>query len=235
MRGHIRERSPNHWAIILDARDPQTGKRKRRWHSFKGTKREAQTRCAQLITEAEGGAAVDPSRITVAAFLARFERDWIALHTTARTAERYAGSLAHVRRHLGDRRLQALRPADLAALYATLARAGLAARTVKHVHVVIHRALGQAKLWGLVRDNCAEMAKPPAAPDLELPILQPERARFARTPARSAALPPGLARPGNGPSAQRGAGASLAGCRSRRRPSDGRTGVRANGHPRHPN
>ena len=177
MRGHIRERSPNHWAIILDARDPQTGKRKRRWHSFKGTKREAQTRCAQLITEAEGGAAVDPSRITVAAFLDRFERDWIALHTTARTAERYACSLAHVRRHLGDRRLQALRPADLAALYATLARAGLAARTVKHVHVVIHRALGQAKFWGLVRDNCAEMAKPPSAPDLELPILQPERAR----------------------------------------------------------
>jgi len=155
MRGHIRERSPNHWAIILDA----------------------QTRCAQLITEAEGGAAVDPSRITVAAFLDRFERDWIALHTTARTAERYACSLAHVRRHLGDRRLQALRPADLAALYATLARAGLAARTVKHVHVVIHRALGQAKFWGLVRDNCAEMAKPPSAPDLELPILQPERAR----------------------------------------------------------
>src|SRR5262249_24377394 len=84
----------------------------------KGTKREAQTRCAQLITEAEGGAAVDPSRITVAAFLDRFERDWIALDTTARTAERYAGSLAHVRHHLGDRRLQALRPADLAALYA---------------------------------------------------------------------------------------------------------------------
>src|SRR6516164_8274123 len=177
MRGHIRERSPNHWAIILDARDPQTGKRKRRWHSFKGTKREAQTRCAQLITEAEGGAAVDPSRITVAAFLDRFERDWIALHTTARTAERYACSLAHVHRHLGDRRLQALRPADLAALYATLARTGLAPRTVKHAHNVLHRALDQAKLWALLRDNPAEMAKPPSIPDEERAILQPESAR----------------------------------------------------------
>src|SRR5262245_46568261 len=46
MRGHIRERSPGHWAIIIDERDA-TGKRKRRWHSFKGTKREAQVRCAE--------------------------------------------------------------------------------------------------------------------------------------------------------------------------------------------
>jgi len=34
MRGHIRERSAGHWAIVLDARDPVTGKCKRRWHSF---------------------------------------------------------------------------------------------------------------------------------------------------------------------------------------------------------
>jgi hypothetical protein len=27
MKGHIRERSPGHWAIVLDVRDPQTGKR----------------------------------------------------------------------------------------------------------------------------------------------------------------------------------------------------------------
>jgi len=44
MKGHIRERSPGHWAIVIDVRDPQTGKRKRRWHSFKGTKRQAQIR-----------------------------------------------------------------------------------------------------------------------------------------------------------------------------------------------
>jgi hypothetical protein len=47
MKGHIRERSPGHWAIVLDVRDAATGRRKRRWHSFKGTKREAQTKCAQ--------------------------------------------------------------------------------------------------------------------------------------------------------------------------------------------
>jgi hypothetical protein len=64
MRGHIRERSPGHWAIVIDVRDPTTGKRKRRWHSFKGTKREAQIECARLVTERKGGAYIDPTRVT---------------------------------------------------------------------------------------------------------------------------------------------------------------------------
>jgi hypothetical protein len=46
VRGHIRERSPGRWAIVLDVRNPETGKRKRKWHSFVGTKREAQVECA---------------------------------------------------------------------------------------------------------------------------------------------------------------------------------------------
>jgi hypothetical protein len=25
MKGHIRERSPGHWAIVIDVRDPKTG------------------------------------------------------------------------------------------------------------------------------------------------------------------------------------------------------------------
>ena len=62
MRGHIRERSPGRWAIILDIRDPGTGKRKRKWHSFRGTKKQAQTECSRLITEMSRGAYVEPSR-----------------------------------------------------------------------------------------------------------------------------------------------------------------------------
>jgi hypothetical protein len=77
MRGHIRERSPGHFAIVIDVRDPATGKRKRRWHSFKGTRRQAQVRAAELIATAQGGGAVDPQRLTVAEFL-----DLISLTTS---------------------------------------------------------------------------------------------------------------------------------------------------------
>ena len=86
MRGHIRERSPGYWAIVIDARDPRTGERKRRWHSFHGTKRQAQVEAARLISAHQAGASVDPSRLTLAQFLDRFERDWIEHHTSARTA-----------------------------------------------------------------------------------------------------------------------------------------------------
>jgi Arm DNA-binding domain len=71
MKGHLRERSPGHWAIILDVPD-SAGKRRQRWHSFKGTKREAQRECARLISELDNGTAVEPSRMTVAAFLERW-------------------------------------------------------------------------------------------------------------------------------------------------------------------
>jgi hypothetical protein len=51
MKGHIRQRSPGRFAIVLETRDPATGKRRRKWHSFAGTKREAQIECARLISE----------------------------------------------------------------------------------------------------------------------------------------------------------------------------------------
>ena len=176
MKGHIRERSPGHWAIVIDTHDAQ-GQRKRRWHSFQGTKREAQVECARLISEMQGGGAVDPSRITVSEFLDRFERDWVAVHVSAHSAGRYQGALGHVRRHLGDVQLQKIRPADVAGLCATLSRSGLAPRTIRLIHTVLHRALGQAKTWGLIRDNVTESVKPPPTPDQETSMLQPEQAR----------------------------------------------------------
>jgi hypothetical protein len=88
VRGHLRERSPGHWAIVIDVRDPQTGKRKRRWHSFAGTRRQAEIECARLITEREGGAYVEPTRVTVAAFLHRW-LGHMATQVSPRSHENY--------------------------------------------------------------------------------------------------------------------------------------------------
>jgi integrase len=176
MKGHIRERSPGHWAIVIDVRDPQTGQRKRRWHSFAGTKRQAQIESARLVSELRSGASVDPNKISLGQFLEQFDCNWVATHVSAHSRERYRSALNHVRRHLGDRLLQKVRPADLAAFYAGLARTGLAPRTIRLIHTVLHRALGQAKAWGIIRDNPAEIAKPPKAPDRETEMLQPDQA-----------------------------------------------------------
>jgi hypothetical protein len=110
MKGHIRERSPGRWAIILDVHDPQTGRRKRKWHSFRGGKREAQAECARLITEMKAGAYVEHNKKTLNEFLDAWERDWAATNVSPKTGERYSGLLRlHVRPYLGDRPIQSIR------------------------------------------------------------------------------------------------------------------------------
>jgi hypothetical protein len=69
MRGHLKERSPGHWAIVIDLHDPAIGKRRRKWHSHRGSRREAQKECARLIHEMNVGAYIVPSKATLAAYL----------------------------------------------------------------------------------------------------------------------------------------------------------------------
>src|SRR5947207_9465215 len=47
----IVERSKGHFAIIIEQRDPATGKRKPKWITFRGTKKEAEVERARLLTE----------------------------------------------------------------------------------------------------------------------------------------------------------------------------------------
>jgi integrase len=172
MRGHIRERSPGHWAIILDLRDPQTGKRRRKWHSFSGTKREAQAQCARLITEMKDGAYVETDKASLSDFLDRWERDWMATNVSPKTAERYSELLrTHIRPAFGDKRMQAIRAEDLNKLYADL-HLKLAPRTIKHVHRLLHRVFGHAAKWGNVKRNVASLVDAPKAPATEAPALQ---------------------------------------------------------------
>jgi integrase len=168
VKGHLRERSPGHWAIVIDVRDPQTGKRRRRWHSFTGTKREAQVEAARLISEQKNGTAVEPSRLTLAAF---FER-WIEHmqgQVSPRSHERYAElcrkNLAPL---LGGLTLTKLQPAHISAAYAKALTSGrwdgsggLSARTVVHMHRVLREALQQAVRWQMLPRNPADACKPP--------------------------------------------------------------------------
>ena len=74
MKGHIRERSPGRWAIVLDTQDA-AGKRKRRWHSFQGTKRAAQIECARLVNAMQSGSTIEPNKIKVGDFLDQWLTD----------------------------------------------------------------------------------------------------------------------------------------------------------------
>jgi hypothetical protein len=124
MKGHIRERSPGSWAIILDVRDPETGKRKRKWHSFKGTKRGAQMECARLITEMENGGYVEPNKILMSDLLLRWIDD-AKSQVTPKTHERYTEVVKkNLIPALGGVHLTKLRPAQISAAYSKALASG---------------------------------------------------------------------------------------------------------------
>jgi integrase len=168
MKGHIRERSPGHWAIILDIPDPQTGKRRRKWHSFKGTKREAQIESARLISALQTGTYLEPSKTTVAAYLDHW-LDHIKSQVSPRSYERYCELVRkNIAPLLGAVNLSKLKPSQISAAYAKAltsgrrdGKGGLAPTTVLYMHRVIKKALGQAVRWELLSRNVADAVDPP--------------------------------------------------------------------------
>lgn len=169
MKGSIRERSPGHWAIILDQRDPSTGKRKRKWHSFEGTKREAQVECSRLITAMKGGTYQEPNKITLGDFLSRWV-DHIKSQVSPKSHERYAGIVdQNIKPALGAVPLTKLKPAQISEAYGKALvggrrhdkAGGLSPRTVGHMHRVLKQALGQAVRWELLTRNPADAVDPP--------------------------------------------------------------------------
>jgi integrase len=168
MKGHIRERSPGRWAIVIDVRDPQNGKRKRRWYSFKGTKREAQIERARLLTELQNGTAVEPSRITVAQFFDLW-LEHIKPQVAPRTHERY-GEIArtYLVPTVGATLLTKLQPMSISSAYAGLlsggrrkGSGGLSPRSVCHCHRILSQALGQAVRWRMLPRNPCDDVNPP--------------------------------------------------------------------------
>ena len=177
MSGHIRRRGERSWEIKFDLGvNPLTGKREIRYASVKGTKKDAQAKLTELLSEHARSVLVDPSKETLAAFMDRWDRDFAALHVSPKTRERYRQiANKQVIPNIGQVPLQKLRPVHLADLYAKLLKAGLSPRTVGHVHRLLHRALGHAGTWGVAQQNVAALVKPPKVDSEEIVILTSEQ------------------------------------------------------------
>lgn len=178
MKGHIRERSPGRWAIVIDLPDPETGKRRRKWHSFCGTKREAQVECSRLIWEMKGGLYVEPAKMTVRQFLDHW-LDHMKSQVAPRTHERYSEiALKCLAPLLGNVLLSKLKAIRISAAYTKAlttgrrdSRGGLSPRTVVHMHRVLRQALRQAVDWEMLARNPTDKIKPPKVEKKEMRAL----------------------------------------------------------------
>ena len=175
MKGHIQQRGKNSWRLKFDAgRDEKTGKRKMQFHTFRGTKREAQVKLAELIASVSQAKYVEPNKVTVAEWVRGRVDVWeSAGDISARTAQRYRQLVENqIAPHIGAKLLQKLRPLDIETWHDALRAAGrvrgkgeLSARTIGHAHKVLGRALADAVGHEVIHRNVARLKKPPKVDD----------------------------------------------------------------------
>ena len=168
MRGHMQQRGPQAWRLsVFVGRDERTGHKRYVQRTVHGGQRDAQRALARLVTEVDEGRHAASAPGTVGALLDRW-LDTKALSVEETTIASYRWMTdKYLRPEIGRVRLSSLKPADLDALYARLARAGgtdgtkLSPRTIRICHGVMRQALEQGRKWGLISRNPALDASPP--------------------------------------------------------------------------
>ena len=188
MRGRIikRKGSKNYTIILQLGLDPSTGKRKQQWITAGPSKREAEKHMAELIHELDSGNYVKPDKTSVAEYLRRWLVECGKPNLTQRSYERYNGIIEkHLIPAIGKVRLSDLRPEHIQQHYANLIGKGLAARTVRYDHIVLHGALRMAVRWQLVPRNVAYAVKPPKPRDSEMLTWGPDEVAIFLSAARA--------------------------------------------------
>ena len=177
MRGSVVKRGDGYSVVVEFDRDPVTGKRRQKWHSGYRTKRDAERGLAELLGNVNRGTYVPRSRQTVSEYV----EEWLAaIAPTVRPSTHYSYSRnlrLHVVPRIGSAPLVAVDAGTLNQLYAALladgrkdyAGGGLAPRTVRYIHTILHRAFKDAVRWGRLARNPADAADPPKAGEASRP------------------------------------------------------------------
>lgn len=172
------------WYAVVSVTDPKTGQRRRDWGRGFRTRREAHARLTQVLARLDAGAYVGPTRQTVSGFL---KETWLPAKRTdlkPGTLAMYETCIeAYLPPRIGSLRLPELSPSHLNGLYGDLLERGgrmgrgLADKTVRNVHTIIHRALTDAVRWGLLARNVADAADPPRKRSREMRTWTREQLR----------------------------------------------------------
>jgi integrase len=167
-QGHIRERSHSSFEIRYSlGTDPATGKRRVATATVRGTRKAAEKELRRLLRSLDTGEHVDPTRITVRAWLARWH-DTVRSEVSPKTHERYGEIVNNfLIPALGNLPLGKLAPPNIQHAYngwATGGRhdgkpGGLSPRSRRHIHRILKSALSRAVEQQLLARNPAEAFK----------------------------------------------------------------------------
>lgn len=178
------QKKGNLWYIVLEERDLETGKRRQRWvPTGSSRKRDALEQETIIKAQQLRGVHVVPSADSLSRFLTD---EWLpSIRTTIRPAtyqsyEQIVRTQAIPR--IGEAKLKTITPVMLNRMYRELldrgrldGRGGLSPKSVRNIHVVLHKALGDAVRWDKLARNPADLADPPKATRREIKVWAPEQ------------------------------------------------------------
>ncbi len=162
--GSIFRRKDGLWCATVSIGYDANGKRRRRvvYGATKGAVTEQLTRLQHAALAGDLGA---PSRLTVGAYLTRWLVDSARPALRDNTYTLYDGVISrHIIPGIGGVRLSRLTPAHLQGLLAALEQDQVGPATRQVVFRVLHRALKQAAVWGMVPRNACETVARPRVP-----------------------------------------------------------------------
>lgn len=131
----------------------------------------------RAMADRDGRLVYDTGKLTVGEYLDRWLSDSVKGIVKETTYANYSYiSRVHISPALGHLKLKNLTPAQVRGFYGEKYRTGLAAATVRKMHVVLRKALAQAVSDGLIPRNAANGVKTPrvSAPGEEINPLDPD-------------------------------------------------------------
>jgi integrase len=170
---------------VIDLGRDASGKRKQKWHTVHGGKRDAQRELTRLLNELNTGSYVEPAKLTVARYLEKWLTDYAKPKVEGTTYDGYRVIVdKHLVPALGMLPLPKLQPLHIQNYYAEAqrtgrrdGRGGLSALTVRHHHRLLHTALEQAVRWQLLPRNPAAGVEPPRPKEEEMQVLDADGMR----------------------------------------------------------
>jgi len=153
------------------------GPRRRTIYGKKGESREdVAAKPTKAMADRDGGITYDAGKLTVEEHLRRWLSDSVRDTVRVRTYERYESIVrVHLIPTIGRIKLKTLTPAHVRGLYRAKLDAGLAPRSVLHIHRTLSRAPKQATDDGLIPRNVASLVKPPRPKREEIRPLDREQ------------------------------------------------------------
>lgn len=177
IRKRERKEGIRYEAVVDFGLDAMTGKRVQRSKAFK-TKREARDYLKTALPDADKGAFVDRSRLTVAQMMEYWLDTEVQPRLRAKTAYDYGVTIKnHILPELGAVPIQKLTADRLLKFYADKGAAGVGSRTIRLCHLHLRQALRQAIRLDLVARNVADLVSPPKGQPREMKVWTDEQAR----------------------------------------------------------